>query len=77
MKKKLLEILNNIDENIAGYEGNNLFEDGMIDSFTVVEIVTEIERVFNIEINADDVVEKNFSTVENIWLLIDQNLREE
>lgn len=75
MKNKLIKILNDIDEAIAEYDGENLFDDGVVDSFTVVEIVTEIEAAFRIEISADDVTEHNFCTVDNMLELIEAVLK--
>ena len=42
MRDKILQILNDIEEDIVLYEGENLFDDGIIDSFTIVEILSEI-----------------------------------
>lgn len=72
MKEKLLELLNDIDEDIVLYKGENLFDDGIIDSFSVVEIVSAMESSFKIEINANDVVEKNFRTVESMMSLLER-----
>ena len=70
MKEKLITLLDGIDEDIVLFEGEDLFDAGVIDSFMVIEIVEEIERNFNIEISADDVVRENFCTVERMLALL-------
>ena len=71
MKEKLITLLDGIDEDIVLFEGEDLFDAGVIDSFMVIEIVEEIERNFNIEISADDVVRENFRTVESMLALLE------
>ena len=71
MKDKLIAILDDIDEDIARFDGEDLFDAGIIDSFDVIEIVNEMEKAFDVEISADDVIGKNFRTVESMLALIE------
>ena len=59
----------NID-GIEEYNGSNLFEDGMLDSFQVIDIVGDLEEEFDIEIDAKYVVEENLLSVESIISLV-------
>lgn len=70
MEEKILELLKDIDEGILTYEGGNLFEAGLLDSFLVVDLVTELEDAFDIEIDAKYVLEENFCTKKNIITLM-------
>lgn len=74
MKEKLISILQSVNPKIQ--EGINLIEDGIIDSFSVVNIVSELESKFDIEIDAEDVLGENFESVESIGLLVEKYLRE-
>lgn len=66
MKNIIVEILNDIDEDIVSYKGDNLLDDGIIDSFTIVEIISEIEDRFNITISPERITAEHFETVEAI-----------
>lgn len=66
MKEKVLELLAEVNEDILGYEGDNLVEDGMLDSFQIIDLVEMFEEEFNIEIDAELVVVENFKTKEAI-----------
>ena len=66
MKEKVLELLAEVNEDILGYEGDNLVEDGMLDSFQISDLVEMFEEEFNIEIDAELVVVENFQTKEAI-----------
>ena len=63
MKDKLIAMLDDIDEDIVRFDGEDLFDAGIIDSFYIIEIVNEIEKTFGVEICADDVIGENFRSV--------------
>lgn len=70
MEEKVLELLGNIDEEILTFEGENLFEAGLLDSFLVIDLVAELEDAFDMEIDAKYVLEENFRTKDNIIALM-------
>ncbi len=72
MEEKIVEVLLKINPKIAFYTGNNLIEDGLLDSFSVIELVELLEETFNIEIDAQYVIESNFISKENIIAFMKQ-----
>lgn len=70
MEEKVLEILEEYCEEALDYTGDNMMEEGVIDSFTVINIVSELEDVFDIEIDAKYVVAENFRNKEAIMELV-------
>ncbi len=76
MEEKVLEILEEYCEEALDYEGENMMEEGVIDSFTVINIVSELEDVFDIEIDAKYVVADNFRNKEAIMELVRRLLEE-
>lgn len=70
MEEKVLEILEEYCEEALDYEGENMMEEGVIDSFTVINIVSELEDVFDIEIDAKYVVAENFRNKDAIVELV-------
>lgn len=66
MEEKILELLAEIDEEIISYDGDDLFEAGLLDSFQVIELVEMLEDAFDMEIGAEYVVTENFATKEAI-----------
>lgn len=75
MEEKIIELLKEIDEDILTFSGDNLFEAGILDSFLVIDLVSEIEDVFDMEIDAKYVLEENFKTKEDIIALIDRLMK--
>lgn len=66
MKEKVLEILAEVNEEILDYDGNNLVDSGLLDSFQIIDLVEMFEEEFDIEIDAELVVVENFKTKEAI-----------
>ncbi len=70
MEEKVLEILEEYCEEALAYTGENMMKEGVIDSFTVINIVSELEDIFDIEIDAKYVVAENFRNKEAIIELV-------
>ncbi|MDE7231906.1 MAG: acyl carrier protein [Lachnospiraceae bacterium] len=70
MEEKVLEILEEYCEEAISYTGDNMMEEGIIDSFTVINIVSELEDAFDIEVDAKYVVAENFRNKEAIIDLV-------
>lgn len=51
-------------------ESENFIEDGMLDSFDIISLVSMLEEKYNIKIDGLDIVPENFFTVETIMELI-------
>ena len=70
MKAKILNILEDIRPEFNFRESEDFIEDGMLDSFDLVRLVAELDEEYNISIDGEDIIPKNFSSVENIVNLI-------
>ena len=74
MKEQIIEILTDLRPEFDFYqEGINFIEDGMLDSFDLVALVTDLEQHFNVIIDGVDVVPENFENVEAIEQLINRS----
>lgn len=73
---ELLEILQDLKPDVDFTAQNNLVTDGILDSFDVVTLVTELNNTFDIEITASDMVFENFDSVSAIMALVER-LQEE
>lgn len=70
MREQIIKMLTELNEDFEGYQGKDLLGDHILDSFAVMELIASIEEAYEIEIDADDVVAKNFETVDTILNLI-------
>jgi len=75
-EERILTVLKGINEKILTYDGPNMMEDGTLDSFELIEIVSQLEEEFDIEIDPEDAVIANFANKETIISLMKRILKE-
>ena len=71
--EKIYELLNNLRPELDYRDSQNFIENGMLDSFDVVALVTDLEEAYDIKIDGLDIVPDNFITVQSIADLIRKN----
>lgn len=72
MREKILEVLAAVNKDIVSYNGDNLFDAGILDSLQAVNLVAELEDALDIDIDAKYVIEDNFKTKEKIIAMIEK-----
>ena len=70
MEERVLKILEEINEDIITYDGENMYDEGVISSIDVIEIISELENEFDIEIDAMYADEEYFTNKESIIELV-------
>ena len=68
VKKTLLSVKQGLEKNI---DSQSLITDGLLDSFDIISLITELEEAFDIEIDPEDVVSENFESVDAITALVE------
>ncbi|AQR93616.1 MULTISPECIES: acyl carrier protein [Clostridium] len=74
--ENLIELLKGVRDDIDFRECGSLVDDGILDSFDIVEIVNLIGEEYDIKIPAIEIVPENFNSVDAILNMI-QRLQEE
>ena len=69
---KLLEILQGIRPDVDFENETELIDEGILDSFDVVSIISEIDDVFGVQIRINELEPENFNSAEAIWTLIEK-----
>lgn len=74
MKEQIIKILTELrPEFDFSQEGVNFIEEGMLDSFDMVNLVSELDSTYGISIDGVDILPENFSTVDSIVALLVKN----
>ena len=73
--EKLLGILKGIRPDVDFANETALIDDGILDSFDVVSIISEIDEVFDVQIRINELDPENFNSADAIWNLV-QTLKE-
>lgn len=73
MHDTLLQILARIRSDADYRNSSNFVEDGLLDSFDMVMLTSELEKTFSITIDGLDFVPENFATLDDIRRLLAKN----
>lgn len=68
--KELPDILKEIRPEFDFTTSNNFMEDGMLDSFDMVTLVSTLDKTYGISIQGTDIVPENFQNLQTIEALI-------
>ena len=69
---KLLEILKEVRPDVDFENETALIDDGILDSFDVVSIISEIDDKLGVQIRIKELEPENFNSAEAIWNLVQQ-----
>ena len=70
MRDTLLEILEEIAPDVDFENETALIDDGLLESFDIVNLVSELSDEFDIEIRPKDLVAENFNSVDAMVKMI-------
>lgn len=68
--EKLLEILEEIQPDAEYETCETLIDDGILDSFAILSIVSELQDEFEIEITPAEIVPENFNSAKALWNMV-------
>ncbi len=71
MKEKIEEILKELCPGID-LESTEMIDDGLIDSFDMVALVSELVDAFGVEISVEDIIPENFNSVDEMAALVER-----
>lgn len=70
---ELLNILRELHDDVDYMNETKLIDDGILDSFDIIQLIGNINDTFDINLDVDDLVPDNFNTVKAMWELIQEN----
>lgn len=69
--EKLLSILSELRPDVDFASETALIDNGILDSFDIISLVSEINDAFNVNISPADLEPENFNSAENMMKLIE------
>lgn len=66
MEEKVMNILEEVNEELFTYTGSNMLDDGLVNSLTFISMVSELEDAFNIELDSSLLEEEYFGNKDRI-----------
>ena len=70
--EKLLELLKSVRPDVDFENETALIDDGILDSFDVVSIISELDDQFDVQIRITELDPENFNSAEAIWKLVQE-----
>ena len=68
--EKLLEILKQVRPDVDFANETALVDDGILDSFDIVSIISELDDAFGVQIRIAELDPENFNSAQAIWELV-------
>lgn len=69
---ELLKILTELKPDVDFATEKALIDNGILDSFDIVQLITTLKETFDIEITPADIVPENFNSVESLQAMIER-----
>ena len=70
--KNLLSILEDLHPDVDFETCTTLIDDGIIDSFDIVSIISEVNDVFDVVIPPEEILPENFNSAQALFELIER-----
>lgn len=70
--EELMEILSELRPDVDFENETALITDGVLDSFDIIALVSELDEAFDIEIKPNNLVPENFNSAQAMMVLIKQ-----
>ena len=74
MEERILEVVKAIRPDVDFEKETALLDDEILDSFDVIQIVTELMEEFGIFIDADDIEPENLNSLEGIREMVERKM---
>lgn len=72
--EEIYRILKEIRPEFDYHKSNNYISDGILDSYDIIMLLSELQDTFNIVIDPMDVLPENFENADKIFALVNKNI---
>ena len=67
-----MELLKGVRPDVDFDNETALIDDGILDSFDVVSIISELDNEFDVQVRITELEPENFNSAESIWNLVQE-----
>lgn len=73
---KIIKLLQGNKPGMVFEKNTYLLEEGIFDSFGIMQLALTLEQEFEIEFSPLDIIPENFNTPEDIWNIVQEKMKE-
>lgn len=70
MKEELLKCLVDVCPNVDFEKEDKLVDDGVLDSLSIIKIISALSDIFHVSIDADDIISENFNSFFGLYNMV-------
>lgn len=68
--EELMNILTELKPDVDFNEEKGLVDNGILDSFDIVQLISQLKETFDIEISPAEIIPENFNSAESLWNMV-------
>ena len=77
MDENFISILSEIKEDVDFENETALIDNGILDSFDILQIISALNEEYDISIPASEIVPDNFNSAKSLWAMVERLQDEE
>ena len=75
--EEIIELLEGIKDDVDFRNCKTLIDDGILESFDILQIISELNDAYNISIPAKEIIPANFNSAEALLAMVNRLLEDE
>ncbi|SEQ37121.1 Phosphopantetheine attachment site [Butyrivibrio sp. TB] len=72
MDENFIEVLSGVKEDVDFENETALIDDGILDSFDILQIISALNDEYDISIPASEIIPDNFNSAESLWAMVER-----
>lgn len=72
MDENFISILSEIKEDVDFENETALIDNGILDSFDILQIISALNEEYDISIPASEIVPDNFNSAKSLWAMVER-----
>lgn len=75
--EQMIELLKSIKDDVDFENCKTLIDDGILESFDILQIISELNDAYDISIPAKDIIPENFNSAEALLAMVNRLIEDE
>lgn len=77
MKDRIMDLVRGYIDDLPNDTNINLIETGLLDSLSMLSIMSSLESEFDIEIDSNDISKENFKSIDSMKTLVQRYIKQQ